>query len=495
MSNSKGESSYILSWSIFRREFFKDLALLLVLFLLSFLFVYFLPQSFSKLFFLGLLFLFFFSKKNYFWFAYFFILVEGPGYLFADFSGQSQYRLPLYSFLPGFSFTPLDFFVILALLKAILGGKRTELRLRKPLILISLYVIFSFVTTSFIFGTSIEILAWNLRWVFYYTIIISFSYLVTKRDEIYRFMLLIFPSVFFILFTQIYFITTGVEFINLFNPGFRGVALNLLTGELRPLMGGVLLGFFSFIFSLVLLENKDYKQSKWYLYILVVVSFFSIFISATRVWFVMFLFILGGYMLVSNKKVRSSANIVFISFLIVAILVSSGLISRDFLVQSSWGRVSQVFDIARGDVSSVDTASRRFYTQMPIILNIIKQNPFIGYGLSNVTKRYYNNNLGFVNTILMFGFFGFFLFIYFFIKYFVMIQTATKRLTNNNPFRTPLKVMAIAWAGILIGYFSTWDFFAYYFQKTFFVSILIAITELFVREANKEELFSMSQKK
>lgn len=472
------------SWFDFRGRTLKDLMAIIILFILSFYVVYFIPQIFSKLFFLFLLFLFLLSKKDYFWFAFFFILAQSPGYFFADFSGLSQYRLPLYTFLPGMSFTPLDLFVIVAILKAILKGKRTKLKLKKPLIFISFYIIFSFFITSFIFGTNVETLAWNLRWIFYYSIIISFSYLVTQKDEIYHFILLILPSIFFILFTQLYYVTTGIEFIDLFNPGYRGIALNTLTGELRPLVYWGILPFFSFVFALSLLENKDYKLSKVYLYFIIAISFLSIFLSATRQLFVMFLFTLASYILISRKKVKFSVCIVFILFIIGAIIVSSDLISTEFLMQSSWGRTKQIFDIIRSGISSVDTGYQRLIIELPIILRVIKQNPFIGYGFSDITMSYYDNDFGCVNTILMFGIFGFSLFVYFFIRYFAMIKYSIKRLSDNNPFKTTLKTIAIAWAALILCYLSVQDFFTFYPAKIFFVSILLAINEFFVRHAN-----------
>lgn len=484
----------VFSISKINLQAFKDLIAIIILFPLSFYVVYFMPQSVSMVFFILPLFLFLISKKDYFWFAFFFIIAQGPGYIFADFSGLSQYRLPLYTFLPGMSFTPLDFFVIVALLKAISKGKRTKLKLTKPLLLIFSYMIFSFLIISFFFGTNADILARNVQWIFYYSVIISFSYLVTKKDEIFHFILLIFPFVFFILFTQIYYVKTGTEFIDLVNPGFRGIALNSLTRELRPLMGGVLIMFFSFIFSFSLLENKNYKLSKIYLYLIIILSFFSIFVSATRLWFVIFSFILIGYILISRKRGKFAIAVVFIGLIFVAILVNSGLISRSFLLDSAWGRLSQIFSIPKRGISSIDTGYSRFVIALPILLKPIKENPLIGYGFSYISEQYYDNDFGFFNTILMFGILGFFLFIYFFIRYFLMITSSLKRLNNSNPFRTSLKLMAIAWGGMLIGYFSTWDFFTFYFEKVFFVSILIAITEFFVRQADREELL-IKQKK
>jgi len=488
------EKSLVFSVYAFRMQTFKDLIAIIILLVLSFYVVYFMPQSVSIVFFILPLFLFFISKKDYFWFAYFFILTQGPGYLFADFSGLSQYRLPLYTFLPSFSFTPLDFFVILAILKAIFKGKKTQLKLKKPLLLIFAYMVFSFVIISFIFGTTVDILVNNLRWIFYYTIIISFSYLVNKKDDIYHFILLIFPFVFFILFTQIYFVHTGTEFIDLFNPGFRGIALNSLTKEVRPLMGGVLIPFFSFIFAFTLLEDKNYKLSKLYLYLITILSFFSIFISATRVWFIMFLAILIGYILISRKKAKFAIAVVFIALTFVSILVNSGLISKSFLLGSAWGRLSQVFNIPKAGISSVDTGYSRYIIEFPVLFEPIKENPFIGYGFSHIAMQHYDNDFGFLNTILMFGIVGFSLFVYFFIRYFSMIRSSLKRLNNSNPFRTSLKLLAVAWGGMLIGYFSTWDFFSSYFYKVFFVSVLIAICEFFVRQADEEELLTKQKK-
>jgi hypothetical protein len=477
------------SWFNFGSKILKDLIAIIILFILSVYVVYFTSQNIAKIFFLALLLLFFFSKKDYFWFAYFFIVAQGPGYFFADFSGTSLHRLPLYTFLAGMSFTPLDLFVLLVFLKALIKGRKKKLKLEKPLLLVLTYTVFSVIVNSLFYGTNVDVLVWNLRWVFCYSIIISFSYLMHKKHEIYRFFLLVFPLVFFILFTQIFYLTTGNEFINLFNPGFRDVALNTVTGALRPLAGGGLIVFFTFVFAIFLLVNEDYKLPKMYLYLVMAAAFSSVFLSATRLWFVIFSFILVSYLLVSKKKIFSTIGVVSIFFLFMSLLMYFGFVPRAFLVESSWGRLQQVFGIASGGVYSVDTAANRLFNQFPIIMGVIKQSPLIGYGFSDVSLIYYDNDFGFLNTILIFGVIGFFLFIYFFIKYFTMIISSVKKIGDSNSIKVPLKIMAILLAGILIGYFSTWDFFTYNFHKVFFISLVIALAEFFVRQADKEELF------
>jgi len=98
-----------------RLQIFWDLCLLIILFIISVYLVYFTSQTLSRIFFLALLFAFFFSRKDYAWFAFFFILAQGPGYFFADYSGLSLQRLPLYTFVAGMSLTPIDLFVFSAL--------------------------------------------------------------------------------------------------------------------------------------------------------------------------------------------------------------------------------------------------------------------------------------------------------------------------------------------------------------------------------------------
>lgn len=474
------------SWSNFRWQLFKNLIAIIILFILSVYVVYFIPQIFSKLFFLFLLFLFLLSKKDYFWFAFFFILAQGPGYFFTDLSGLSHYRLPLYTFFPGMSFTPLDLFVILAFLKAMLKGRRTKLKLQKPLIFILLYMIFSLFIT-FVYGTDIMTLVNTLRGPFYYSIIISFLYLITKRKEAYYFILLIMPFVFFIIFTQLYFLITGVEFINLFYPGYRGVTLIGITKELRPIMGGVLIEFLSFIFSLFLLANRENTLSKTYLYLIIVFAFFSIFISATRIWFVVFSFVLLGYILISKRKLSNIVKIVSVLCILIIILFVSGVISLNFLVRSAWGRISQLFDIAKGDFHSVHTFDSRYFVRLPRLLKGVKENIIIGCGFSNIYLEYRDNHVGFFNTFLQFGILGFLLFFNFFISYFRIINTTVKNLNNNNPLKTPLKILSISFAGILFSYFTTWNFFDMGTRiiTPFFLSVFISLTELFVREADK----------
>ena len=386
----------------------------------------------------------------------------------------------MYTPVSGMSFTPIDLFVLLAFAKAMFTGRKVRLETTKVMLVILVYAVISIVITGLLFGTDVDILAWNLRWVFYYTIIISFLFLVRKSQEVRNFFVLMFPVVFFILFTQIHYIVSGTEFINLFDPGFRGVTLNTVTGDLRPVMGGILLVFFCFITALLLLLEKDLKIPKIFLYSVVVTTFLTVFLSATRVWFIIFSIVFLGYVLASRRKLSSTLGIIAVLLIIAGGIIYSGILSHELLVNSSWARMRQLFDIARGDFFAAQTAMNRLVVQMPILINTIKQSPLIGFGFSVITMEHYDDDFGFLNTILMFGLIGFALFLGFFYRIISVLSAFLKRLENGSAYRSALKMMAVVWVSILIGYLSTWDFFTMYFNKVFFMALIIAVSEYIV---------------
>ncbi len=462
----------------------RELLLMLSLLFASFYVVYMASTDISRVFFLLLSVAFLFTRKSYFWFAYFFILVQAPGYLWADYSGLSQYRLPMYTPVSGMTFTPIDLFVLLAFVKALFTGRKVKLGMAKVMAGVLVYAVVCVVITGLLFGTDIDILAWNLRWVFYYTLIISFLFLVRKNHEVRQFTILVFPVVFFILFTQIFYILSGTEFINLFDPGFRGVTLNTVTGDLRPVMGGILLVFYCFISALLLLLGRDHKIPKILLYMIVVTSFLTVFLSATRVWFIIFSIVFFGYVIASKKKISSTLGIISILLIITGGIIYSGVVSHDLLVNSSWARMRQIFDLARGDFFAAQTAMNRIVVQLPVIVNTIKQSPLVGFGFSGITMEHYDDDFGFLNTVLMFGMIGFALFLGFFYRVISLLASPLKRLANAATHRSRLTMMIVVWVSILIGYLSTWDFFTMYFNKVFFMAIIIAMSEYLVIRAS-----------
>jgi len=481
---TKREITYILSFSRWKEDF----VYLFILFTSSIIFTYYLPRNLSNIFFLILLFLFLRSEKNYFWFAFFFILVQGPAYFFSDFYGSSQYRLPIYSILPGLSFTPIDLFVILAFIKALLKGKKKKLMLKTPLIIILAYITISFIFTI-IKDFDLQYLGPVMRGPFYYSIIISFSYLVTERKDALYFIYLVIPSIFFLFFTQLYFLITRNEFINLFYPGYRGILQMENSGQIRAIAGGDLLVLFCFVFSLFLLENHKKKLSNRYLYLISTVAYISVIISATRIWFVVFSFILFGYIFISKRRMSNLIKIFIVLAIIFTMLFLSDVISIDFLERGVGKRLAGILYVIQGKFHSVKTFEYRYFVRLPRVIEGVKKYIIFGCGFSRKGLEYIDFHVGFFNTILQFGIIGFSLFILFIISYFKLIKTSINKIGNLNPFNIPLKILALIFSGILIANFTTWFFFPMSRNTyiPFFISIFLSLTELFIREAENEE--------
>jgi len=250
--------------------------------------------------------------------------------------------------------------------------------------------------------------------------------------------------------------------------------------------GGILLLFLCYVFSFVAAENATRLQ-KVYWYSVTGTCLLSVFISATRIWIIIFSVILILYGLKHRHGVLNIAKVIIIFAIIIVMLVKTGVISPAYLMKGPITRIQQLFALVQGRIYEVPTFQSRVMRQLPILIDIIKENPFIGYGISYISEEYYNVNLGCINTILMFGILGFLVFVYFFVRYFKLLNSTLKRMHLTNPYRNFIQMMAITWIGILIGYFSTWDFFTFRFQKTFFMSILIATTEILIKEAYNQE--------
>ena len=457
-----------------------EVVLLLMLLFASVYAIYFAAEIVAKIFFLIVLVIFLFTKKDYFWFAFFFIIIAQPGWLFKPYAIGTTARVPIYTFLPSTSLTPVDLFVLLVFAKALVHGRRTGLSLKRPLVYVLVYGVFLLLMSITVYASDINTLANMLRSTFMYTVILSFLFLVYDWDEIYKFMHLIFPVVFFILYTQIYFVLSGDEFVNILSPGQRALAYTE-TGMIRPVMGGVLLVFFTFIFSLFLLQHEKRKFARLYLYAVMVSSCLSIFMSATRIWVIMFSLVLLVYFIFIRRSARGFVQIVSIFALLLLILVQVTPL-RERLTDS-WIRFSRISSVVQGRFSQDTSFDQRYSVRLPNVLQGLKRNWLLGWGFSDTYVRYNDAHVGNFNMLLQVGFLGFLFFGYLWYAYFKMIYGAVNKTSVRSADRKSLSILASVFAAILVAHFSTYQFFGFTGSGSgiFFISIFFAISESAVR--------------
>ena len=456
-----------------------DILLLYTLLTVAVFFVY-IKANFSLIYFLILLAWSFFSNKNYFWIAFFFIILQTPGFFF-DYTPTAH--LPFIRLFPSISVTPIDLFTILMLVKILFYKKKINLRLKFPLLLLGSYISVTYLISGLTGVASFDVMMWFMRPIVYSLWIIIFSAFIQTKEDVFNFLKLIFPIAFFILFVQIYYLIQAKHLINIFIPSMEYILLkNSLTHELRPFIGGINLIFLCYIGALLLIQYENRALKKGYFYLISAVSFFSVFISATRTWFGIFLFITIG---VFFRKIRNLSKIFILSLLIIIIafsLVKLGAVHWKYLEYSSWGRISQIFYFLNGEEKKIDTFTNRLPTLRQLLVKIEKK-PIIGYGFSDFSRENYDNEWGFFNTILMFGVIGFLLFVFLFISYFRTMFSALHRLRKGKPLKDALKVLLVSFCGILVGYCFTWDFFSFVYPYiVVFMMVFLGISEAFITE-------------
>jgi hypothetical protein len=430
---------------------FRSIAIV-VLFALMIYMVYVAPIGTEKLFCLILFVIFWYSKANYFWFAFFLIISAFPAGLFSETSASAIRRLPIFSPMPKVSFSVMDIFLILALLKAIIKGKKVNYR--DILKLKNIFFIFPYIIiVSFFHGLTIKLfLNSTLRGLFFYSLIYSFPALIYDRKEVYKFMLMFFPFVFIEFMTQIYSINADDKFANIFNPGVMENVYNSVTGEIRAIPDGFLTVRLAYIFAFVMLECKEKFIPKYYSIIIILVSLTTALLSATRSAIVMFILIFIFYFLLVVKKKPNIFMQLFITIIImITILDFANVINLNDFLGSSYKRFIGMVSIQEGSVQTEDTFDYRINTRLPILIEAISNSPFIGYGLSDKYYLYCDSHLGGLPIgLLQAGFIGYSLYIFFIVSIFKKCFRYIKKIPVNNSYISTTKVFIICFFGYLI---------------------------------------------
>ena len=477
------------------KNLFTDFWQMILLFSFSVYAVYYAPSFVNYAFFLVPLVLFWFSKKDYFWFGFYFILINAPAYLFYESSSEAVNRLPLYSLTSGISFSVFDLFVLISIAKVFKVNKFKSFTLTKSLRFLLLYLLFISIPMTIILGMEESSFFNNVRPFTYYLVVISFYFLIDDIKDVYKFGYLLVPYLLLIIFDQFFLITTGQLFISIVDPHTSRIVVDdSITGGIRAMFGGEILVFYVFLFGLQLTLMKKYEIFKGLSYLIIFIAFASIIISQTRSWLVMTAVVMFSYLLSNKNAVSNIFKLSIISGLIVIVLFSTQLISVDYFIDKIWPRFSSFFTaIKEGSLSEFDTAGSRIKSDWPHSIEGVMHSPVLGVGFSGKFRYYVNNDLGFINTILIFGFVGFLFFLNFIFMFFKKLNQYIKDHLQNIDSQVVIKSIKVIFIGMLVGYATTFDFFTVrQIERIFFVSIVIASGEIAINQIknNSRKLFN-----
>jgi hypothetical protein len=472
----------------FKSEVLTDFVQMSALFLGSVFAVYFTGPTIRDLFFLIPLILAFRSKKDYFWFAYFFLLINAPASLFVNRTQDAIFRLPFYSIIPKFSFTPMDLFLFISIFKAFRENAKVKFFLNKPLEFFLGYLFLVSIPISFLLGTELKPFINTLRSFFFYGIIFSYLRLVRDKEEILKFGYLMIPYTMLIVFDQLYVINEGSRFISLLDPSMIGVFVkNSISGDIRAVVQGILIVFYTLIFGFQINNGKKYEIFPGFSNLAIFLPIASFFLSATRSWMIIGVFAILGYIALSAKGLKFAIQVGTIGTILVIVLFSSGFIEQEF-VDNINKRYFELGKMASSGNLKQGTFADRIENDIPKVLKGLEYSPILGIGLSKYMKMYYSNDVGFVNTILIYGIVGFPIFLFFMFRYVYHLNRLRKNDYFDQTDKNIFISLMLGFGGILTGYFFTWDFFSFYPEKVFFVSIVFATGDLVLELQERNEL-------
>lgn len=402
--------------------------------------VYFVPVALNRVLFFIYIYLFYKSDKDYIWIAFIFIVHEYPGGLFSGEEGKDIMRLPLYTILPGISFTFQQIFTLTALFKSI---KRNAISNLYPFIennLFKLLIFFVFLILIGIgLGVTFNIIIFLINVIINLTLFFSIYRLFANETDYINFFRVLIPFGFIVFLLQLYAASAGQPLINYFKPGTINLLYRPETGGVRPIESSFLTSLLFFFSMYFILWKKKYFN-KNLLIVLNIITFFSIILGATRSWFIMFvMFYLLIVMFITGKMRNTVMRYGIVGIIAILFIFSSDLFVNQLNI--SIKRLSTLELVAEGDITGGGTV-QRFDIRAPRLIETFYNESTIifGAGFSELYALKKDPHVGYHNLLFNTGIFGIILFASFLGSLIMNTFGINRKLKSNNPYKGVLKI-------------------------------------------------------
>ncbi|MFW6272219.1 MAG: hypothetical protein ACOC2U_00350 [bacterium] len=452
--------------------------------------IYFLPATFNFLFILFVFLLFAGSKRDYFWLAYFILLNYAPFGFFTEGTREAAVRLPLFSIAAGFSFSTEQIFLFIALGKALLKKQKAFSYFKKHYQVLLIYLLILAIIALFLHNADIGTFLDRLKKVFFMLFAFVLFQLMQTRKEKYKFVFLLAPFVFLILFDALYFLATGGNSIyTLFNPENirRSLSLGIDSNNnlARYLVSGHGLSQMIFIFSLSYIFI--HKEKKNYLLLAALSAFVVVMAGALRSWFVIYSISILFYVFYQSGKIKNTiaTGVLFLLLLIPIQYSQTGKMAFG----GAFERISTVFTLGEESSASTKSIEGKVTRRLPSQLQYIKENPITGWAF---TEKKGDPDVGNFALLVDVGVLGFLIFLWFWLSYIKILRVHIKHFQNKNS-KKALKLLMISFLGILLSHFTTNAKFL--IISGIFIGFFVFISEFIISEAKLYDQKLNSNKK
>ncbi len=454
--------------------------------------VYYVPRSLNNLVFIVYFVLYYRSKKEYIWIAFLLFILDQPGYLFSGEAKEELHRLPLYSILPGFSFSFSQVFIMVMLVKAYRKYDSVKLHFKNPMKMFMIYFIFMiFYSVILDYYESFTVL--YFQHALYFTLFLSLPRLLQTREQFVRLCYVLCFCMIIVVFTQIFILLNGEEFVGLFYPNYFYFQYDTeQVGYVARAISGTFINLVTFILILALLTSQNIKTNKIFLNIFFVVCMLSILITGTRGWILGYLIVLPIFLAFTFQNVIRTLNVIFTILIGVTIgylaYVNIPILKNQ--IDSSVERLVTVEKIGEGDESAGGTLLR-LTERGPRVMKKFLESPIFGWGFTGETKQYIDGHVGNHTILLVGGIVGGIIMLYLWLHFLLTMFSTWMKLSSDNPMKSALFVFIAMFFGIFFIHSTSTQIFGYAIEfspplKILFLAFFFSLANFYLIESKRE---------
>lgn len=379
------------------------------------------PQIVIQAAFLGIILYIYQSRDNLFWLVWYFSLINAPGGLFESIAaGSVVYGLPVYRLGPGMAIAFGDLVLVVFLLKANRMRRYSWFIYKRQVWLIIIMGLLYF-AISFIQGISTQNMIVTVRALSSWAWLLLLPVFASTQEDLVRIYRLLVPVVIMAFIAVIHTYITG-DYFGYILAGRQNlnevIASDESLARVNTAIGPM---FISLVLSIYFLSKKKININQNLLVTMAVIVTSLVFLSGTRGWtigllvlFISFFFTSGYGFFKQLVRVLVILGILFT----ITVNVFPGVTSQASL---AFARLLTVESLLEGDVTAGGTLSR-IDVRMPVLMNMWRESPVIGWSFSNRYYSYLDYHIGQANNLMNLGVIGF---IPFNLIYFYMIYIAS----------------------------------------------------------------------
>ncbi len=422
--------------------------------------------------------LFLFTKKNnYFWIFFTLLLLDQFGGFFRQGYYESDFGIPRFRLISGFTFDYYDIFIIICFVKAQTWRHLNIAKFIGSIKVLIFYFIMLYVLSVSI-GMSLDKHTTMMRIIFFFSSFLSFQVLMDEK-QLEKLVALAHNFMPIVLLLQIFTLVMGKSPYNMVMGSDHVFDWdNAGLGGYRVIYSGFL-NLFSYITSIFLYRLKDKNFSQDKLLLVMLTCYMSILLTATRGWIISYSFLML-YFFFSELRLRSSNKLRYLLvvpiFFIILLQMFPILQTQ---IELSFNRFLTIRDIAGGDLTAGGTLSRLTDRSAPV-MDKFMESPIIGFGFSN---QYFDNadqHVGNQSLLLNVGVVGFIFFIMLILEILYILSKTQRRYYYEPDKRSALNALKVSIVSILLIHSSSTQLLGFHVlqhQKKFILitAIIVAL--------------------